>query len=445
MKKRLIATLLIGLLSSATLVACGKSGDDDSSSRSHSSKDDDEEDEDEDEEDEDEEDDEEAGEAAAEETAEDPEITKGGYWLDDNRVIVDNTADLVDSIRSDVTIYVKPGVYNISDYLTKVAGDYSWINEHDPELSVSAVMDGYSLNIGWVDNLTIRGLSPYPIDVQIVTDPRNSTLFSFAGCNNIVLDGLMMGHTDGADCSADVLDFYECGDVSIYHCNIFGCGYNGIYACSGTGYMSVYDTMIHDCEAAPVYAWDAGKQMRFVKCDFLGSGSFDFSDPNGGWLDFQTCFFGDNETAHFRAEQYNVCFSDCEWTRIAGGPGTYGVPDYFSDRLVNASVDEESIAGSEWKALFPVDVDAGEAISMMPIVRFDEGGTGRIIFSGSSDEFTWEYDKDNLVTILLDNGVDSDEALFYTDPEDGTLFMRITYTVGGDSYYYTLYQTAAGG
>ena len=138
-----------------------------------------------------------------------------------------------------------------------------------PVTGLPEEFDGYTLEIRYVDNLTI--VAKDPSRVQIETSPRYADVLRFQSCTGITLDGFTAGHIDGlGSCTGNVLGFYRTDEITVKNCSLFGCGVIGIDASLCTG-MTVMGTEIHHCESSAASLWNC-QDVSFTDCNIHDNG-----------------------------------------------------------------------------------------------------------------------------------------------------------------------------
>ena len=205
-----------------------------------------------------------------------------------NKVTVSNLDELLSAIASDTEITVKAGDYLLteaSDYGTGVKPCYVWEDAYD----------GFQLKIRNVSHLSIRGEfendnGTVKLLTTLLTQPRYALVLQFYRCEDVRIEGLVIGHTDEGECTGAVVDFNECRDVSVKGCELFGCGTFGITA-EDTGGIRAEDTVIHSCSYGHVEMYRCA-DVAFDRCSFFETEGYD------GNL-FYACD--------------GVCFSDCDF------------------------------------------------------------------------------------------------------------------------------------
>ncbi len=152
---------------------------------------------------------------------------------------VDNADDFLAAIGSDTTVYVDCELLDLStasSYGGYGGNNYYWRNE----------FDGPNLVITGVENFHVIGQGKDVTTLQAV--PRYAEVLNFDSCSNVSVEKLTAGHLKEApgSCAGDVLEFTNCGEITVKDCGLFGCGVNGIMANNCEG-LTVEDTEIYEC------------------------------------------------------------------------------------------------------------------------------------------------------------------------------------------------------
>ncbi len=180
----------------------------------------------------------------------------------DGVATVSTVDEFLTAIGPNTTIILQPGTYTLSKASNygQLGGDYyRWAEE----------FDGYTLEIRYVDNLTI--VAADPSQVQIETSPRYADVLRFQNCAGITLEGFTAGHIDGlGSCTGNVLGLYQTDNITVKKCSLFGCGVIGIDASSCTG-VTVTDTEIHHCESSAASLWNC-QDVSFTGCNIHDNG-----------------------------------------------------------------------------------------------------------------------------------------------------------------------------
>ncbi|MDD3741643.1 MAG: right-handed parallel beta-helix repeat-containing protein [Bacteroidales bacterium] len=212
--------------------------------------------------------------------------------ISQNVVKVDNTLDFLNAIKSNTTIELAPGIYNISSAIE---------NQTNENISIIDNYDGYEPDIYRVNNLTIKGKG----EVKILLEPRYAWVMMFYNCNNLSIEGVTFGHTEKGYCMGGVLGFEECNNVVIKSCSLYGSGTVGISAnnCSN---ISVANSDIHDCSYGLVYLYNSNN-ISFSKTQFRNTGEFNLIEiMNCNTVKFEKCKFTDNFTNEYMPHLFSI-------------------------------------------------------------------------------------------------------------------------------------------
>ena len=184
---------------------------------------------------------------------------------EDGKVHVTTVDEFLAAIAPDTTIYLEPGVYDLS---TAAGCGVTETDRYRWDLR----FDGPSLVITGVDGLTIEGAGAESVTIAAV--PRYADVLGFERCAGLTLRGFTAGHTEEKGyCTGGVLYFDLCDDAVIDGCALFGCGIMGITADSCAD-MNVSNTEIYDCEYGAVTLNDSS--AVFDGCDIHDNGGPDF-------------------------------------------------------------------------------------------------------------------------------------------------------------------------
>ena len=184
---------------------------------------------------------------------------------EDGKVHVTTVDEFLAAIAPDTTIYLEPGVYDLS---TAAGCGVTETDRYRWDLR----FDGPSLVITGVDGLTIEGAGAESVTIAAV--PRYADVLGFERCAGLTLRGFTAGHTEEKGyCTGGVLYFDLCDDAAIDGCALFGCGIMGITA-SNCDDMNVSNTEIYDCEYGAVTLNDSN--AVFDNCDIHDNGGPDF-------------------------------------------------------------------------------------------------------------------------------------------------------------------------
>jgi hypothetical protein len=199
------------------------------------------------------------------------EVPPGG------EIVVTNIDDFLAAIGPDRTIILNGENFSLADavtYGTDLTQYYRWVTCYD----------GPQLVITGVSNLTIRSAGSNPAATTFTAVPRYADVICFQDCSNIRIDGLTMGHTEGAgDCSGVVLDFENCNGITVNRCCLYGCGTLGVnaYTCSD---LRLTDCEIYDCSIGGVVLYAVyGASFQNCRIHDVPSPMLDIYDSTVFW------------------------------------------------------------------------------------------------------------------------------------------------------------------
>lgn len=165
----------------------------------------------------------------------------------DGRIHVCTVDDFLGAIGHDTTIYLEPGVYDLST--ASNYGGYGGDFYHWEE-----TYDGPELVIHNVKGLTIEGAGPD--QVTILAIPRFANVLRFEYTNGLVLRGVTAGHSLKPEaCSGGVIQLNMCTNTNIEGCSLYGCGILGVWGmdCS---YLYVTGTEIYECSSGAAWFYN---------------------------------------------------------------------------------------------------------------------------------------------------------------------------------------------
>ncbi|MCR5790442.1 MAG: right-handed parallel beta-helix repeat-containing protein [Lachnospiraceae bacterium] len=208
-------------------------------------------------------------------------------------VFVENEEELFAAFADDTTIVLAPGVYNVTDYMDSLKEPDMWAANEVSEsgMYVNPESDGPELVIYGYRNLTLVS-ADRESPAEIVCEPRYADVLSFVNCEDVLLDGLTVGHTkEPGFCTGEVLCFDNCEDIIVSKCDLYGCG---TYAFSlyQVQALTAIGCEIHDCTYGCITSVQSD-ELRFIRCDFHDCKEFTLFDCYGGKTDFIACDFRD--------------------------------------------------------------------------------------------------------------------------------------------------------
>ena len=350
-------------------------------------------------------------------------------------VTVGSVEELLEAISPHTEILLKPGYYNMSEYLEHVweqEGE-SWNKQH-PYVQLQKCYDGVEVLIRRVDGLSIRGDSENL--TEIVVEPRYAQVLNFEQCHDLTLSGLTMGHTETGACSGDVLNFFGCRNINLSAMDLYGCGVYGIACYDGTGELYIYNSTIRDCAYGALNILDGNGRFELRNCGLTGSAGYDQYEPTPySELAFYECVFGANETSYYMFHE-DIHTEGCVWSESYEYP-EYGYEDWAvfdPDTMESANLDEEFLIDTFWAGHAMVNPESGETV-MLPYQEADGtyahvslelnvGDTCYFETAGEYGDGTWAYDEeDSIICVTL---------------EDGRNYYASAWTMGGEKYIWLL-------
>jgi hypothetical protein len=177
----------------------------------------------------------------------------------------------------------------------------------------------YGFSVTGVDNLRIIGAGKKP--VRIIQPDPGSKVLEFKKSTNVSLENIVAGHAKKGGCAASVFSFIEDDDIFLKDCDLFGSGYEGIYAVKVSN-LNCSATTIRDCSGEIMFLSDS-KDMRFFNCTFKdnvkAAGQFNWADSRN--IVLNKCSISGNSAYYdqpnvvylFRLKEVkNACLKDCE-------------------------------------------------------------------------------------------------------------------------------------
>lgn len=162
--------------------------------------------------------------------------------------VVSTVSEFLEKLGSNRTIILKDGVYNFDNtinlYISEQTGQWEWNYYGYKDLIIGAQ------NAGRAEILSCNPVHP---------------VFDIYKCQNITIDGLIIGHDPAGDegCLEDgyVLKMEQSTDIIISECDLFGCGWNAldITAC---GKIDVNNSVLRDCTYNAI--WYSAEEQEMI-------------------------------------------------------------------------------------------------------------------------------------------------------------------------------------
>jgi len=363
----------------------------------------------------------------------------------EDAVTVRSTEELLEAIRPGATIIVQPGRYDMSEYVEELRAQRifdAWSEAH-PYVALRDCFDGVEIVIRNADGLTLSGGTEDAAGTELVIEPRYATVLCFENCRDLTLETLTLGHTDGADCSGNVVGLFGCTGATLRALDLYGCGVYGVEAGDGSGDLRVVDSTIRDCELGPFDIDGCTGAIRFENCDLTGSGYGGYySAPSAfgaSQLSFAGCRFGTAESNEWFFREDAEC-EDCVWSEITQYPEYPDIepemPTFDPEAITELSFTVSPLADTYWNGYMTVDPQSGES-RMLPYTAADSGvietvtlffaadGSGWYADWTGTTEFTWDYAGESLACLTEAEGRNSYASLYADTIEEGMLWLML--------------------
>ncbi len=342
-------------------------------------------------------------------------------------VTVDSVKALLEAIRPGATIMVKPGSYNITDFLSAdLKNEFeTWNAEHE-YVKVQESADGSEFVVQGVDTLLISGGGDGPSETEFVVEPRYSSVFAFDNCQNVSLNALKLGHTEMGDCYGPVVYISACENVTMSAMDIYGCGVTGIECCQGTSGVSVYSSDIHDCVEGAIDIYNCTGEFYFKNCWIADSGGAGYINTENVSLTFEECNFGYWESDELIARD-DITFTDCYWDPDVVGYDP-DFPVFEPEKWEPWDGGEAYLIDTLWYAYCIVNPENGETIDLSYdspewfSLQFSENGAGVMTVGEDEVSFAWEM-VDEFSGILTFQDDPTLYLTIYSDPTDDAAFV----------------------
>ena len=243
-------------------------------------------------------------------------------------VVVSDVEELMEAIDDYMTIILKPGTYNVTEFLNDYELDeWDWEayeesqEEEESEgldygLYYEEVFDGQGLVINNVDGLTLVSADPEK-PAEIVCEPRYAEVLNFIDCDNLIIEDVVLGHTDGEGyCSGDVIALHDCWTVELIGDELYGCGAYAfeIDDCYG---IEVRDSYIHDCTYGVAMIGET-YDVNFYHTKFEDCKEFTMFEVSESDVTFIGCGFKNLDGALISVDEYGSAkFAACTFDKDA--------------------------------------------------------------------------------------------------------------------------------
>ena len=181
-------------------------------------------------------------------------------------ITVTNVDDFLKAIGPDRTIVLDGELFDLSEAADygSFGGDYYYWQQ---------TYDGPELVIHDVDGLTIHPKAAYAEATTLAAVPRYANVLTFKDCGNIQLVGFTLGHTkEPGSCSGGVVNLFNCHDVRLDGCRLYGCGILGLQT-SQCHSLQIWNTEIYECSQG------AGQFFQTDGIEFKACNTHDVPSP----------------------------------------------------------------------------------------------------------------------------------------------------------------------
>lgn len=252
----------------------------------------------------------------------------------DNVIVVKTARQFIEAIGNDRTIVINSKTpLNITAALDQLVEEKR-INEGcsyynlDPEdcyLSSTEPIPGALEYVTYATNtdgngLQIRGVSGLTIKAKkgkatLLATPRYVNVLEFIDSESIVLENLILGHTEEGYCDKGVIEFDGCRYVTMNDSEFFGCGTEGFVfeACAG---ISVNRCEVYDCSYHTMHV-KGSYYVRFNDCNFHNNREYEQVSILGSEnVQYTHCTFDHLQGELFDMDSYQnfygCVFHDCQ-------------------------------------------------------------------------------------------------------------------------------------
>lgn len=201
-------------------------------------------------------------------------------------VFVSDAPALIAAIKSNATVALAGGTYNISGMSKVKNPQIRWINNYDGRHPV----------ITGVKNLTLTARPG--TKATVVIDPKYGWVLEFRGGANITVENLTFGHTTPGQCLGGVLRFASTRNVAITGCDLYGSGTYGL-GLDTVGQFSMRESTIRECTYGLMEVRES-KGVRFTNSTFARTREFTLASfVECTDIGFSDCVFSDNTASQF--------------------------------------------------------------------------------------------------------------------------------------------------
>ena len=196
-----------------------------------------------------------------------------------SRIEVSTAHEFLNALGSNRTLILTSDYYDITEALQDFPSlflDFESAETTDKNVYCVDNFDGPELHIANITNLSI--ITNQPV-VTFVAQPRYADVITFEKCSGIMIHGITFGHTEEGYCDRGVLGFYNCTNVKLSSCDLFGCGTEGIVL-TDCADMTFTASKIRDCSYHIMHL-SKSKNIKFESCQFFRNREFEQINIHG--------------------------------------------------------------------------------------------------------------------------------------------------------------------
>lgn len=181
---------------------------------------------------------------------------------------VSRASDFLLALGSDRTVYVDAD-FALNDAIAEAQSGLPRLSDDElpsaPGVYLQETHDGYELLLYGLKNLSIT--SGLDGGALITAKPRYANVIRMRKCQNISLKNLTLGHEpEQGSCIGGVVKLEMCRNISLDHCDLYGCGIMGIEA-ENSSDLTCNKTIIRDCTER-MMSLSGCNGARFTECLF---------------------------------------------------------------------------------------------------------------------------------------------------------------------------------
>ena len=184
------------------------------------------------------------------------------------------------------------------------------------EFIIFVVLSIVGLVINNVDGLTLISADPKK-PAEIVCEPRYAEVLNCVDCDNLTIEHVILGHTDGeGSCTGDVIALHDCWNTQIVGSELYGCGAYA-FELDDCYSIDVKDCYIHDCTYG-IATIDETYDVSFCHTRFEDCKEFTMFEVSDSGVVFLGCNFKNLDGELISADNDStVKFAACTFDKDA--------------------------------------------------------------------------------------------------------------------------------